>query len=35
MQDKYAFDAGDYGKFSLLRHLVDSGPAVTLGVLCI
>lgn len=30
MQDRYAFDVGDFGKFGLLRHLAEARP---LGVL--
>jgi len=35
MQDRYAFDIGDFGKLSLLRHLLgnDEAPTLRLGVL--
>ena len=32
MQDRYAFDVGDYGKLGLLRHL-SAETGLALGVL--
>jgi hypothetical protein len=33
MQDRYAFDVGDFGKFGLLRHLTSGATPLSLGVL--
>lgn len=32
MQDIYAFDVGDFGKFGLLGHLMAGAPSLNLGV---
>lgn len=33
MQDRYAFDVGDFGKFGLLRHLIGDDELFSLGVI--
>jgi hypothetical protein len=33
MQDRYAFDVGDFGKFGLLRHLLSGDESLSLGVI--